>query len=83
MPKRRGPPPLCGVMRNPMVSVRQGDMQPVAVDVPISTLAPAASGELFCRLNHEWLLREWWPSTLTKPGDVIEWFDLPWVDPAA
>jgi hypothetical protein len=77
MPKRKGQPPLCGVMRNPLVGVREHDLHHVAVGVPIASLAPAAKGQLFCRLNKQWLLRAWWASTLTKPGDVIEWFDLP------
>ena len=77
MPKRRGPPPLCGVMRNPLVGVPVAELRPVALDVSIASLTPKAKGQLFCRLNGEWLLPELWPSTLTQSRDVIEWFDLP------
>lgn len=51
-------------------------MQPVPAGVPISSLAPSTSAPLICRVNGEWLLRESWES-LTLPGDVIEWHEIP------
>ena len=69
-------PPLSGVARNPFIGMKPGDMKHVAEGVPIASLAPQAYGVLMCRVNGEWLLRESWPS-LTRNGDVIEWYDVP------
>jgi hypothetical protein len=56
--------------------MRPSDMRAVPVGVPIADLAPQAAGALVCRVNGEWLLRESWAS-LTRPEDIIEWYDLP------
>ena len=70
-------PPVCGVMTNPLIGMRPTDMREVAVGVPIGSLAPPVTrGLLFVRVNGEWLSRESWGS-LTRYGDVIEWYDLP------
>lgn len=68
--------PVAGVCRNPLLGLQPRDMLPVPAGVPIASLAPATAGLLLCRVNGEWLLRESWQS-LTRPGDVIEWHDLP------
>lgn len=69
-------PPVCGVSRNPLVALTPADMRPVEVGVTIASLTPEQTGVLICRVNGEWLLRESWESE-TRPGDVIEWYDIP------
>ena len=69
-------PPAMGVSRNPLLPMRPGDMKAVDIGVPLRDLAPEPGGLLVCRYNGEWLLREHW-SEITKPGDVIEWYDVP------
>lgn len=68
--------PVSGVARDPIAGMRAQDMRPVPVGIPISELAPQCAGLLVCRVNGEWLLRESWKS-VTLPGDVIEWYEIP------
>lgn len=68
--------PVAGHALSPLQQLRPCDMHPVALGVPISSLAPQAQGLLVCRVNGEWLARESWAS-LTQPGDVIEWHEVP------
>lgn len=68
--------PVSGFAPVPLQQIKPTDMVPVPVGVPISSLAPKNAGILVCRVNGEWLLRESWES-LTQPGDVIEWHDVP------
>ncbi|HPM25500.1 MAG TPA: hypothetical protein PLP66_16435 [Phycisphaerae bacterium] len=68
--------PVSGFAPTPLQQIRPADMVPVPVGVPIASLAPKTAGILVCRVNGEWLLRESWQS-LTQPGDVIEWHDVP------
>jgi len=68
--------PVSGFAPVPLQQLRPADMEPVPVGVPIASLAPKNAGILVCRVNGEWLLRESWQS-LTQPGDVIEWHDVP------
>jgi len=68
--------PVSGFAPVPLQQIKATDMVAVPVGVPISSLAPKTSGILVCRVNGEWLLRESWES-LTQPGDVIEWHDVP------
>lgn len=68
--------PLSGYARTPWIGMRPNEMHPVPVGVPLRTLAPQVSGMLICRCNGEWLLRESWES-LTLPGDVVEWYEVP------
>jgi len=67
-------PPAMGVSRNPLLPVQQ--MQPVGIGVPLRDLAPQGPGLIVCRYNGEWLLREHWAER-TRPGDVVEWYELP------
>jgi hypothetical protein len=68
--------PVSGFAPVPLQQIRPADMVAVPVGVPIASLAPKNAGILVCRVNGEWLLRESWES-LTQPGDVIEWHDVP------
>lgn len=69
--------PVAGASSNPIEGLRAGDMHPVAIGVPIWQLQPEAEGGLVvCRLNGEWLLREFWDER-TQFGDVIEWHIQP------
>ena len=68
--------PVSGFAPVPLQPLKAADMAPVPVGVPIASLAPRNAGILVCRVNGEWLLRESWQS-LTQPGDVIEWHDVP------
>lgn len=68
--------PVSGFAPVPLQQLKPTDMAPVPVGVPIASLAPKNAGILVCRVNGEWLLRESWES-LTQPGDVIEWHDVP------
>lgn len=68
--------PVSGFAPVPLAQLKACDMVAVPIGVPISTLAPKSGGILVCRVNGEWLLRESWES-LTQPGDVIEWHDVP------
>lgn len=68
--------PVSGFAPVPLAQIKACDMHPVPVGVPIASLSPKFSGILVCRVNGEWLLRESWES-LTQPGDVIEWHDVP------
>lgn len=70
------PQPVSGFAPTPLQQLRPTDMVAVPVGVPIASLAPKTAGILVCRVNGEWLLRESWQS-LTLPGDVIEWHDVP------
>lgn len=68
--------PVSGFAPVPLQQLKPADMVPVPLGVSIASLAPKSSGILVCRVNGEWLLRESWES-LTQPGDVIEWHDVP------
>lgn len=68
--------PIAGVCRNPLLGLRPPDMIQVGVGVRLREIAPEAQGLLVCRYNGEWLLREHWDEH-TRPGDVIEWYDVP------
>lgn len=61
---------------NPLLGMLPRDMRPAPLGVPLHSLAPAPRGLLVCRVNGEWLLCESWGS-LTRPEDVIEWYDIP------
>lgn len=68
--------PVSGFARTPWVGMRPSEMHAVPLGVPLRELAPQVSGMLVCRCNGEWLLRESWGS-VTAPGDVIEWYEVP------
>lgn len=68
--------PLCGYAKSPMTPMRSVDMRPVALGVPIASLAPDAQGMLLLRVNGEWMARDCWESR-TELGDVIEWYEVP------
>lgn len=69
-------PPVVGVARSPLMPIGPADLRRVETGIAIADTAPAHHGTLVCRVNGDWLSRESWQS-LTRPGDVIEWHELP------
>lgn len=68
--------PVSGHATSPFQQLKSSDMLPVELGVPIASLAPKTQGLLLCRVNGQWLARQSWES-LTLPGDVIEWYEVP------